>query len=410
MFKSDSHGTHPLVVGAETTRGSCSHTLTVSVSDRLSKRAEGFLRPTTSTTMMADFTFDDWATEHGLSRKTTAALNKEECNNLDSLKLVTAEDINRMDIPVGQIRMLRGAVRSLGNPITIIDPPTPQPSDQQAGPSGSQLKEPGTQNTAVLQEAGQALQEQLEGQNGNMQGAVGGEAHPPRAGEGDLQGGQSVSVIPPVPTSQGAAVCRPYMGPEDPLLLLTAKATVNKALKITDFLLEPAKSRVSRSRREQVSFSSMAEGGIAIKTEENSNYYISFDEWSGANMRLAAHLLSTGGIAENKLVYYMAYTTMISDLAAQWDWGSILQFDTRYRDLQANHGFNWGTRLSHEQQQYLRPRRTTHNPKGNKGNKGGQDAQQICRNYAAKGECGFGNQCKYSHDLPTGGNPPAKKD
>ena len=359
----------------------------------------------------------DWALEHQLSRKTTAALNKEECNSMEALKLVTADDINRMEVPVGQIRLLREAVRTLGNPITVVDPPAlippPVPTRTQdkepLDPEGGPSVDP---NVEALRLAGLALLAANQAKDGEEGDAL--HAEEEAAGGGPGKGGTPPTSLPAVPGGGPHVGAYHWSGSggEDPLLILTAKSLTNRALKIVDFLLEPAKSRVSRSRREQVTFSSMGNGGIALKAEESSHYYISIEEWVGANMRLMAQLITTGALAQTKVLYYVAYTTMIADLAVTSDWQSVLQFDSRYRELQADRQFAWGTRLSHEQQQHVRPKASPQPPKqkGGKASKAhtSYSSDDICRQFAARGQCMFGDQCKFRHGSP--GNGESKKD
>lgn len=359
-----------------------------------------------------EFELADWAVEHHLSRKTTLALNKEECNTVEALKLVTAEDINRMEVPVGQIRLLREAVRTLGNPISVVDPPAPPPQGGRPRTPDKELEPEVDPNADALRQAGLDLQATL-----NAKALEEGARPDPdleAAGGTPGKGQPPTPSLPVVPGGGAAAGGYQWSGSsgEDPLLILTAKSLTNRALKIVDFLLEPAKSRVSRSRREQVTFSSMGNGGIALKAEESSHYYVSIEEWVGANMRLMAQLIRTGALGQTKVLYYVAYTTMIADLAMTSDWPSVLQFDSRYRELQADRQFAWGTRLSHEQQQHVRPKASPQQPKqkGGKTHKtpSSYSADDICRQFAAKGQCMFGDQCKFRHGSP--GNGESKKD
>ena len=67
------------------------------------------------------FDLDAWALQHQLNRKTTSTLRREQFAGVDALKLATSSDINRMDIAVGQVRLVRVALRALGNPIKVDD-------------------------------------------------------------------------------------------------------------------------------------------------------------------------------------------------------------------------------------------------------------------------------------------------
>ena len=361
----------------------------------------------------AEFNFDDWATEHKLSRKTTAALNKDECNNLMALKLATVKDVNRMDVPVGQIRILRQALRALGNTITVEDAVTGGQVENKAKESAQGP----TDNLGMLIQANQDLNELL-GVGGASTSNTG-LPDESASSEDGKSGPEEVSGLGT--TTLAAAVGREPVGLNqllktlkvttpvtsalhDPLTLLTVKATTTKALRILDFLPEAVRSRVSRRRKEQVTFSTLADGAVALRAEEAGHYYVSIDEWSGANVRLAAQLVKDGQLKVNHLLYYMAYTALVSDLAAKYEWQSVLEFDSKYRELQAEYQFQWGTPHPHTERYHLIPKRPIVNGKG-KFNGGSEKTKTkdrpLCRDYI-RGLCDFGSGCRYRHERPTG--------
>ena len=338
-----------------------------------------------------EFDYEQWANEHKLSKKTLTTLKKEECESLDSLRLVTSKDVNRMNIAVGQIRILRKALRVLGNPITIED------DTSQVSKSVNQEAE---QHLATPREA-----EQDEAEEGNIQALH-------NAGR-DLEQllGAEIGESDSLQNKEGSRGDQSRWQPRrldpgyDPLMLLTVKATGTKALKIVYFLPEAAKARVTRRRRDHITFATSSEGGLSLKAEEPGSYYITMDEWLGANMRLGAQLLKNGSLRGDQLIYYMAYTAMIADLAAKFEWASILEFDTRYRELQAEHEFEWGTQHPHTERHLLTPRRTLFNNKGKgpvgwgekpQGKKNG--VQPVCKEFVARGWCRFGKNCDYRHE------------
>ena len=71
-----------------------------------------------------------------------------------------------------------------------------------------------------------------------------------------------------------------------------------------------------------------------------------------ANQQSIPEVITEPGKAEG-LVYYLAYTAMIADLASRYEWSSILEFDRKYRELQAEHGFLWGTQHAHPERHTL---------------------------------------------------------
>ena len=335
------------------------------------------------------FNLEDWAIQHGLSRKTTGTLRREEYESLAALKLMTAGDINRIDIAVGQIRILRTALRELGNPILVVDPTEP-PKDNGA-PNVSVHEEDveenpleGDNNEQVLQDAGDHLALLLQ----------------PNAEEDELTN-QDL----PLPTSKPAQNKTTLnFSPYNPLMHLTVKAARKKALQIEQFLSETVRTRVNRKKKDHLTFTSTPGGGLTLKTDDHSSVYVTIAEWNGANMRLCAHMLKKGMIREKELIYYMAYTAMIADLAGRYEWASILDYDVRYRELQAEHGFPWGTPHPHAEQHILIPR---HHDNGGKGRsqmttanskKKRTKINQPCRKWFARGECEFGEDCIYQHE------------
>ena len=370
-------------------------------------------------TAASDFDFDDWATTFKLSRKCTAALRKDDCDAVEALRLVTAEDINRMDVPVGQVRLLRKALRELGNPIPMgKEDDTDDHEEDEVEPGASGIVAD-TLNAEVLAQASRELNKLLgkddqeaSGSGAQTERATTSTAEKEGSRVGTLTSLRAVAKPPskrePVSLNQLIAALQqttPAVGrADDPLTLLTVKATTTKALRILDFLPETVRNRVSRRRREQVTFSTLADGGVALRAEEAGQYYISIEEWSAANMRLAAQLVKDGQLKVEGLLYYMAYTALVSDLASKYDWLSILEFDTKYRELQAEYQFNWGTPHPHTERYYLRPRRVM--VAGERGRHGGANDQSknrdipVCRMYVARGKCSFGDTCKYRHEKP----------
>ena len=336
-----------------------------------------------SETEQTEFNLDRWAASSSLSKKTLTALKREECDNVAALKLLTPRDVNRMNITVGQARLLRVALRGLGNPIRLDDreEPSKPPPDEESG-AVKEVDNP----EEILDQAGDELAQLLN---------VGDEKSEAGATKDDgKKGGQR--------EGHGNGI-----GYRDPLMMLTVKATSKKALQIINFLPEPVRSRVNRRRRDQFTLSTSSGGGLSLKTEEEGSYYISIDEWGAANMRLAAHMLKLGDISAEKIVYYMAYTTMIYDLAAKYEWSSILEYDSRYRELQAEHGFAWGTDHPHAERYILIPRRQIQPGKGRVGMTGSSrynneetsHARPLCRDFIM-GRCQFGRSCRYRHDRP----------
>ena len=116
------------------------------------------------------------------------------------------------------------------------------------------------------------------------------------------------------------------------------------------------------------------------------------EEWGAANMRILNHLLSVNSIERGDVEYYLAYTTRIFEFAETYDWNSVLNYDYHYRELQAEHGYKWGTYSPHMELQMLIPKR----PKSTLPVQF-QSNKEDCRIFKAKGVCPFGDKCRYRH-------------
>ena len=58
-------------------------------------------------------------------------------------------------------------------------------------------------------------------------------------------------------------------------------------------------------------------------------------------------MMTEGQLPGANIGKYLAYTVMIFEFASRYDWQSVLDFDIRYREQQAQHNFHWGTAAIH---------------------------------------------------------------
>ena len=184
----------------------------------------------------------------------------------------------------------------------------------------------------------------------------------------------------------------------DPRVALRSKPS-EKVVHITDFLNETAKTRRRNKRRDLVL--STVEGHdatVVLRPEEPHPYSgISFDEWSGANMRLLNHLLTCGSLLRENVDYYLAYTAIISDFYQKYEWDSILLFDFQYREQQAAYNFRWGYINPMMELQTLVPLLKGKDAAMRRTGPAAHNRVEECRQWRAYGHCRFGNSCKYTH-------------
>ena len=141
-------------------------------------------------------------------------------------------------------------------------------------------------------------------------------------------------------------------------------------------------------------------------------------QWSCANVKILLELLRRGHLQETAMFDYLAYTVKIGELAESYTWGSILQYDRAYRQLQAQHGFRWASDSPHLTALHLKPRSTGHlqgkstpppKPGRRAGTSTGQaSAANVCRLYN-RNVCPYGKDCRFEHRCLApncGGNHP----
>ena len=314
-----------------------------------------------------------WQTSHGLNRRTTEALGKEDFTTRDTLLAMMPCDISALNITIGQSRVLKTALGDLGNPAfkPTGHPVTSEQNELEANTEqmvAPRRKKAGTSEEPPLAipQAEEALDRLLAGDASPLPGTE-------RSSNNTWRGAEGY----------------------DPRMLLTIRASSKKALQATGFVPDAVRQRLARKRRETMRWT---EG-------------LSQAEWGAANIRLMHRLMTEGDLPRSNIEDYLTYTVMVHEFASRYDWQSVLDFDVRYRELQAQHGFRWGTTAIHleailltssprvsgpgqamKQQQGRRPTATS---RGATADAGAGD--EICRLYASRGDCPYGDKCRFQH-------------
>ena len=81
---------------------------------------------------------------------------------------------------------------------------------------------------------------------------------------------------------------------------------------------------------------------LTMHQKDPDSFYITPGELNAANIRIMSHWLQTGDLHRDDVELYLSYSVQINDMLDVYEWSTILQFDTRYRELQAEHNFRWG--------------------------------------------------------------------
>ncbi len=331
-----------------------------------------------------EFKFEAWAKENGLVKKTTAVLVRENVNTDETLRLLSDDDITCLGLTLGQRKLLAVAVRKLRSPpeeaIADITPHQPVRAfnADETTQDGIQVDRSQDRNTAP--DVGKSLCDLI--------ASVPNILRQPRD----------------VTATEGAAAM-------DPRATLALKATNNKVLHITDFLPESVrKRRMSRQREMVLTTGGNSEDVLVLRTEDSHPYSgLTLSEWGAANCRVMAALLDRQMLAPQDVHYYLAYTTRIFEWCGKYEWDSVLEYDNRYREIQAEHGLKWGVHSPDLELHILeRRQRPLQRQQNGKTRAAGTrpppplmsnqlGPREECRQYKAMGWCRFGADCRYSH-------------
>ena len=159
--------------------------------------------------------------------------------------------------------------------------------------------------------------------------------------------------------------------------------------------MEKSKRRRQSRRKEFVLKSGSANSEtLVLKADEEHPYLgIYMEDWGAANMCLLNHLLSSKKLGREDIEFYLAYTTKIYELAEKYEWNSVPHYDYAYRELKAEHQFQWGTFSPSMELQPLVPKRNQ-TPKSTQQP---PTKNEDCKIFKAKGPCPFDTACKYRH-------------
>ena len=355
-----------------------------------------------------NFNFNDWVRDHDFTTETKKALRSNGLIDTSVLLIAKSGDIRRIGITIGQEIVLRSALASLGNK-NFLEPPATTSDPATIGDSSAAL--PATSEAA--QQLGEVVDgaQNTEETNSDDMGApstqdpqgVDKNIAAPAAAEDSLE--HFLSVGPPAPLLKGGADIRQASSPSvamdahDPRVLLTMKASTKKAEKIMSFLPDKVRERIQRRRRDRMVLTHAEDGSLSFKASEEDTYAITVNEWAAANMRLLSHLLRKGDLAYSEVDYYLAYTMQVHELAEKFDWASLMEFDCRYRELQAEHNFRWGDMRFVSQIQLLQPKKHNGPPRRSQGAAAPTNSKEDCKKWLASGgrSCPFGAQCRYLH-------------
>ncbi len=346
-----------------------------------------------------EFNFEEWSNGIGLTKKTTAALNKEDVTSHETLCQMNDDDVICLGLTLGQRKLLCSAIAKLRG---------------DAGHDGAPL-----QTATAPDEEALPVEKTVTATPAARENAVpAATADPPTTLKAlrDLpstldQGKSFYDIFADLPdTLHTTGKVDDSKNMFDPRSLLSLKATKSKSLHITDFLPESVKKRrMSRQREMVLSTSGTADDVLILRTDDNHPYTgISLSEWGAANCRLMAALLDRQLLPPADTHYYLAYTMKIFEFVSKYEWESVLEFDYRYREIQAEHGMKWGIHAP-DLELHILERRQRQRPSMTAKARASQPTRPLigqhptpvsreeCRQFKANGWCRFGPDCRYDH-------------
>lgn len=171
-----------------------------------------------------------------------------------------------------------------------------------------------------------------------------------------------------------------------------AMPQVTKYMKIVDFV-RPGREQAEQQVWEENSCS------LVLKTGQKKVQLekVSTMQWSAASQRIMCELVREGKLQPAEMLDYSAYTVMISELALNFTWQSVLQYDDAYRERQAQSGFRWGSDPPHLDK-LLRVRDFPQQQQQKQGTRHQSPDQKdiFCRLFQ-KDNCPYGHTCKFAH-------------
>ena len=180
-----------------------------------------------------NFKFKEWAKDHNLNKDTTKLLNTQCLQEYESLVLVTMEDLRATGIAIGQLALLRKALSTIGN-VNFT-------AKEKKSNQGEVADEP-----EVFADAVEGLPSTTDSSDTEVLNLM-------SAGkELDALLAKGAASTPITLSAPSSSMAKSISAEYDPRVLLTNKATNNKALQIVDFLPEKVRERVQRKKKGNV--------------------------------------------------------------------------------------------------------------------------------------------------------------
>lgn len=344
--------------------------------------------------------FTDWCMLHRIPAELSEALHELRLNDPEVLHSLVPQDVYELPIPLGHRLKLRSILwppqqSAPQGPPTGPTPSHPTPSLPSPGHPTQALSHPIPELIPTQADPSESLAQLLA--QLDFKGSPGGNKTHDR-----------IQVFP----TPGTAGAGGYVDVRSNLAPPKGKAPY---LRITDFVTGLS----SAAAREEVVIGGEGDTKLVLHSSGRKPdlQKVSQAQWSAANSKIMASLLDSGDLKADDIGFYLSYSNTVCEFALTYSWSSIMEFDDRYRALQAQFQFQWGTPNRDLEHQTLKPRappppaprqsesrkppfqpsrpRQARQPRFLNG-------QELCGLYNSRGSCDYGHSCKYLHrcDFP----------
>ncbi len=344
--------------------------------------------------------FLDWCSVNDIPPDLRHTLRELRLDCTSVLRHLLPQDIQALPIPVGHRIRLRTILHP--SPVALAPSPLrPRSPSSYSPPSGApQAEAPGSYGpTSAPLQAEAVLDPQLATLLGQL-----------NLGQVDSTPMPKIPVYP----SPGASCLGVDL---DPRVHLTPAKGKTPYLRIVDFL----GGNYASLNEEEVLLSGDSDMRIVLQStgKKPDLSKVSPSQWAAANNRIQAALLESGQLRAEDIGFYLAYSNMICDFAQTYIWTSVLDFDDRYRALQAQFTFRWGSNAPILRDSILRPRPANlpttgkqhtpaasasqhQSPRQPKRPPRFHEGREICGLWNARAVCRFGETCRFAHrcDVP----------
>jgi hypothetical protein len=331
------------------------------------------------------------------SRKVSAATVDEIINlgftSLEAVELLTAEDLKKSKISIGQQKLLLKAVSSLAPVAEVTREDTAGTGTARAATPSNVPSGDDTQGNAAVHPAGEeAFRQSLLNQ---LQALPGG---PPARAQGGC-----------IPATAGSSTVTGMYSWQDPQVFLKSVSnSKTQCHNIVDFVSQDCVNE-ERLLSSGDDIEIICRAGSRKPKLEN----LTISQWSQANIAILYRLFQDGDIDLPNVFDYLSYTAHIYNLISSHEVLSVFYYDREYRRLQAAHKFRWGMSVSHLAPGFLRLRAPTQQGGGQKlratqrpdrhtqrPNSAYQShsasGRPICKSFNIRAGCTFRN-CRFDH-------------